>query len=106
MPQSRPGRTRARFSRRPSGRYDLITDRKGRIIYANAAYGALTGATKATEIQSLETILSRNREATEAIYRLTNGLHEGKPGHEEFRLLKPLTFGQWRRTAPVRTGSG
>ena len=83
----------------------IVTDRKGRIIYANAAYGALTGATKAADIQSLETILSRNREATEAIYRLTNGLHEGKPGHEEFRLLKPLGRPAARR-APAHTGSG
>ncbi|CAN7495484.1 response regulator [Pararhizobium sp. LjRoot255] len=92
MPQSRPDELARAFL---DGHQDgtLVTDRKGRIIYANAAYGALTGATKATEIQSLETILSRNREATEAIYRLTNGLHEGKPGHEEFRLLKPLSSG-------------
>ncbi len=89
MPQSRPDELARAFL---DGHQDgtLVTDRKGRIIYANAAYGALTGATKATDIQSLETILSRNREATEAIYRLTNGLHEGKAGHEEFRLLKPL----------------
>ncbi|OJF93496.1 hybrid sensor histidine kinase/response regulator [Pararhizobium antarcticum] len=90
MPQSRPDDlARAFLDAHEDG--TLVTDRKGRIIYANAAYGALTGATKATEIQSLETILSRNREATEAIYRLTNGLHEGKAGHEEFRLLKPLS---------------
>ncbi|WP_275782859.1 cell cycle histidine kinase CckA [Pararhizobium gei] len=90
MPQSRPDDLARAFL---DGHQDgtLITDRKGRIIYANAAYGGLTGAKKATEIQSLETILSRNREATEAIYRLTNGLHEGKAGHEEFRLLKPLS---------------
>ncbi|KQS98182.1 MULTISPECIES: cell cycle histidine kinase CckA [unclassified Rhizobium] len=90
MPQSRPDELARAFL---DGHQDgtLVTDRKGRIIYANAAYGALTGATKATDIQSLETILSRNREATEAIYRLTNGLHEGKAGHEEFRLLKPLS---------------
>ncbi|MDQ0320508.1 two-component system cell cycle sensor histidine kinase/response regulator CckA [Pararhizobium capsulatum DSM 1112] len=92
MPQSRPDDLARAFL---DGHQDgtLVTDRKGRIVYANAAYGALTGATKSTDIQSLETILSRNREATEAIYRLTNGLHEGKAGHEEFRLMKPLKAG-------------
>ncbi|AYG66427.1 MULTISPECIES: PAS domain-containing sensor histidine kinase [unclassified Rhizobium] len=68
----------------------LITDEKGRIVYANAAYGRLTGASKATEVQSLEMLLSRNRESNEALYRLANGLRDGKEGSEEFRLLKPL----------------
>lgn len=99
MPQSRPDElARAFLDAHEDG--TIVTDRKGRIIYANAAYGALTGAKNAGGIQSLETILSRNREATEAIYRLTNGLHEGKQGHEEFRLLKPLA------TAAASSGSG
>ncbi|WP_026187509.1 cell cycle histidine kinase CckA [Ensifer sp. BR816] len=98
MPQSRPDElARAFLDAHEDG--TVVTDRKGRIVYANAAYGALTGAKGAGGIQSLETILSRNREATEAIYRLTNGLHEGKQGHEEFRLLKPLANG-------AMTGSG
>ncbi|MDO9418905.1 cell cycle histidine kinase CckA [Pararhizobium sp.] len=92
MPQSRPDElARAFLDAHQDG--TLITDRKGRIIYANAAYGALTGATKATEIQSLDTILARNREATEAIYRLTNRLHEGTEGYEEFRLMRPINPG-------------
>ncbi|NRP74162.1 Blue-light-activated protein [Ensifer psoraleae] len=92
MPQTRPDElARAFLDAHEDG--TIVTDRRGRIIYANAAYGALTGAKSAGGIQSLETILSRNREATEAIYRLTNGLHEGKKGHEEFRLLKPLANG-------------
>lgn len=99
MPQSRPDElARAFLDAHEDG--TIVTDRKGRIIYANAAYGALTGAKNAAGIQSLETILSRNREATEAIYRLTNGLHEGKQGHEEFRLLKPLA------TSAASSGSG
>ena len=68
----------------------IVTDEKGRVIYANAAYGTLTGATKSTEVQALETLLSRHRESNEALYRLTNGLREGRNGHEEFRLLRPL----------------
>ncbi|APO74995.1 sensor histidine kinase/response regulator hybrid protein [Rhizobium etli 8C-3] len=68
----------------------LITDGKGRIIYANAAYGKLTGARKPTEVQTLEALLSRHRESNEALYRLSNGLREGKEGQEEFRLLRSL----------------
>lgn len=92
MPQSRPDElAKASLDTHPEG--TIITDRKGRIVYANGAYGAMTGAEKASDIQSLETILARNREATEAIYRLTNGLHEGRAGHEEFRLLRPISAG-------------
>jgi two-component system cell cycle sensor histidine kinase/response regulator CckA len=76
----------------------LITDEKGRIIYANAAYGKLTGARKPTEVQTLETLLSRHRESNEALYRLTNGLREGREGQEEFRLLRAL--------GPSSNGSG
>jgi two-component system cell cycle sensor histidine kinase/response regulator CckA len=89
MPQSQSDDlARAFLDSHPDG--TLITDRKGRIVFANAAYGTLTGANTETEAQTLEALLSRNREATEAIYRLTNGLHEGKEGAEEFRLMKPL----------------
>ena len=89
MPQSQSDDLARTFlDTHPDG--TLITDRKGRIVYANAAYGALTGAGTEREAQTLEALLSRNREATEAIYRLTNGLHEGKEGAEEFRLMKPL----------------
>jgi two-component system cell cycle sensor histidine kinase/response regulator CckA len=77
----------------------LITDRKGRVLYANSAYGALTGAASDTEVQTLEALLSRNRDSTEAVYRLTNGLHEGKEGAEEFRLQKALN-------PPIGAGSG
>ncbi|MBX5228628.1 response regulator [Rhizobium sp. NLR9b] len=79
---------RAFLNSHPDG--TLITDEKGRIIYANAAYGALTGARKATEVQTLETLLSRHRESNEALYRLVNGLREGKERREEFRLLRAV----------------
>ena len=89
MPQSKSDSLgRSFLDSHPDG--TLVTDDKGRVLYANAAYGRMTGATKATEVQALETLLSRNRESNEALYRLTNGLREGREGHEEFRLMKPL----------------
>jgi two-component system cell cycle sensor histidine kinase/response regulator CckA len=87
---------RAFLNSHPDG--SLITDDKGRIVYANAAYGALTGARKPTEVQTLEALLSRHRESNEALYRLSNGLRDGKEGHEEFRLLRAL--------GPSLNGSG
>lgn len=90
MPGSEPDELARRFiSSHPDG--IIITDEAGRIVFANSAYGKLTGARKATEVRTLEAMLSRNREATEVLYRLTNGLREGREGHEEFRLLKSLS---------------
>ncbi|MBD9453057.1 MULTISPECIES: PAS domain-containing sensor histidine kinase [unclassified Rhizobium] len=87
---------RAFLNSHPDG--SLITDDKGRIVYANAAYGELTGARKSTEVQTLEALLSRHRESNEALYRLSNGLREGREGSEEFRLLRSL--------GPSTNGSG
>ncbi|MFB9952583.1 cell cycle histidine kinase CckA [Rhizobium puerariae] len=89
MPQSRSDElARGFLASHPDG--ILITDPKGRILYANAAYGRMTGATKASNVQSLEALLSKTRESTEALYRLTTALREGREGHEEFRLLQPI----------------
>jgi len=92
MPQNRTDVvSRAVLDTMPDG--VLVTDRKGRVIYANAGYGRLTGADPATGPVTIEHLLSRHRESTEAVYRLTNGLLEGKSGHEEFRLPRPLGKG-------------
>ncbi|MDI6834641.1 MAG: response regulator [Rhizobiaceae bacterium] len=89
MPQSQSDTlARSFLASQPEG--TLVTDDNGRIIFANAAYGRITGARKATEVQTLEALLSRHRESGEALYRLTNGLRSGREGYEEFRLLKPL----------------
>ena len=89
MPQTNSDTLARRFlASQPEG--TLITDAEGRIVFANAAYGQMTGARKATEVQTLEALLSRYRESSEALYRLTNGLREGRDSYEEFRLLKPL----------------
>ncbi len=90
MPQSQSdGMARRFLSSHPEG--TLITDTKGRLVYANATYCQMTGASRATEMQSLEQLLSLDMESTEALYRLINGLREGRDGYEEFRLLKPLS---------------
>ncbi len=57
----------------------LVTDRKGRIVYANRAYGEETGAAGPASVRSLERLLSREAEASEAIYRLANLARENKP---------------------------
>jgi len=89
MPQSRSDElARSFLASHPDG--IVVTDAKGRIVYANAAYGRMTGVSNGRNVQSLETLLSKTRESTEALYRLTAALREGREGHEEFRLLQPL----------------
>src|ERR1700690_2325340 len=46
----------------------LIADGKGRIVYANRAYGELTGAKSSRDIPSVERAFSGTADATEAIY--------------------------------------
>ena len=68
----------------------VVTDRKGRVVYANHTYATLTGAASPNEILSIEALLSKDNQAAEAVYRLTNQVREGKEGQEEFRLLSPF----------------
>ncbi|MBC7283026.1 PAS domain-containing sensor histidine kinase [Hoeflea sp.] len=79
---------RAFIDTHPEG--TLVTDEKDRVIYANHAYGVLTGSTSASDVQSIEAILSRHRESAEAVYRLTNAMRDGHEGQEEFRMSQPL----------------
>ena len=68
----------------------VVTDRKGCVVYANRTYATLTGAASPNDILSIEALLSKDNQAAEAVYRLTNQVREGKEGQEEFRLLSPL----------------
>ena len=68
----------------------IIVDRKGRVIYANQAYGDLTGSASPADVRSLERILSREPDASEPIYRLANLARGSGTGSEEFRLSRGL----------------
>lgn len=68
----------------------IVTDRKGRVIYANRAYGELTGSRSVAATQTLEALLSRDPDSNQALFRLANSLRDGKAGFEEFRLRKPI----------------
>ncbi|WP_419912804.1 cell cycle histidine kinase CckA [Hoeflea sp.] len=68
----------------------VVTDKKGRVVYANRTYADLIGAKNPADVLSIEAIMSSDNQAAEAVYRLTNQIREGKEGQEEFRLLKRL----------------
>ncbi|UCI17164.1 response regulator [Mesorhizobium sp. B2-1-8] len=87
----------------------LVTDTKGRVIYANRAYADMTGAASAADLKTVEGLLSDVPEASVTIYRLASGLRDGQPGDGEFRLAQSIRPGaepgaRWYR-ARARTFS-
>lgn len=81
----------------------LVTDTKGRVIYANRAYADMTGAASAADLKTVEGLLSDVPEASMTIYRLASGLRDGQPGDGEFRLAQSIKPGaepgaRWYRT--------
>jgi len=71
----------------------LVSDAKGRILYANRAYADLTGAGSPADVKTVEALLSDNPEAAPTIERLAGGLRDGKAGDGEFRLSRPIRPG-------------
>src|SRR4051812_21840434 len=76
--------TRAFVDAAPEG--VLVTDRDGRIIYANRAYADLMGAANERDVRAIERLFSGDASAAEAIYRLAQSVREGRSAEEEVRL--------------------
>ncbi|TWG61413.1 cell cycle histidine kinase CckA [Aminobacter sp. J44] len=72
----------------------LVTDIKGRIVYANNAYAEMIGATSAADVRTIEGLLSDNPEASPVVYRLASGLRDGISGDGEFRLNTAIRPGR------------
>ena len=71
----------------------LVTDAKGRVIYANRAYAEMTGAESAADLRTIEGLLGDLPEASSTINRLASGLRDGLPGDGEFRLAQSIRPG-------------
>jgi two-component system cell cycle sensor histidine kinase/response regulator CckA len=71
----------------------MVTDTKGRVIYANRAYADMTGATTPVDLKTVESLLSDIPEASSTIYRLASGLRDGQSGDGEFRLSQAVRPG-------------
>jgi len=63
-----------------------VTDAKGRIIYANAAYRALTRAVDADDVRPVERAFIGDPDVSEAVYRLLKAAKEGRRLQEEVRI--------------------
>jgi two-component system cell cycle sensor histidine kinase/response regulator CckA len=71
----------------------IVTDLKGRIVYANRAYAEMTGATTAAEVKTVEALLSDVPEASATVVRLAAGIRDGQAGEGEFRLAQSIRPG-------------
>ena len=64
----------------------LVTDARGRVIYANAAYLRLTEASAPDEVRPVERVFVGDPGVSEAVYRLLKAAREGRRGQEEVRI--------------------
>ena len=64
----------------------LVTERDGRVVYANAAYLHLIDAADGSELRPVERVFIGDADASEAIYRLLKAAREGKRLQEEVRV--------------------
>ncbi|MEN0041167.1 MAG: PAS domain-containing protein, partial [Pseudomonadota bacterium] len=65
----------------------VAIDWNGRIVYANHAYGEMTGATKASELATVERVFAHSDEASEIVYRMNQRVRAGETVTEEFRMI-------------------
>ncbi|HZP69348.1 MAG TPA: response regulator [Pseudolabrys sp.] len=64
----------------------LVTDHGGRVVYANATYLDLIGATDIRDIRPIERVFIGDPDVSEAIYRLLRAAREGRRLQEEVRI--------------------
>ncbi len=84
-----------------------VTDARGHVVYFNAAYLTLTGATSAQDVRPVERVFIGNPDVSEAVFRLLKAAREGKRQQEEVRIAgQDGGHGRWlrMRVRPLGTG--
>ena len=75
-----------------------VTDPRGHVVFANAAYLALTGATGPQDVRPVERVFIGNPDVSEAVFRLLKAAREGKRLQEEVRIAaQDGGAGRWLR---------
>ena len=64
----------------------LVSDQAGRVIYANATYLDLIGATDVRDVRPIERVFIGDPDVSESIYRLLKAAREGRRLQEEVRI--------------------
>src|SRR5271166_4670487 len=67
----------------------LVTDRDSRILYANDAYRALSGARATSDLRPVERLFTGSPDVSESVYRLSQAAKSGARASEELRLSPP-----------------
>ena len=67
----------------------LVTDQRGRVIYANAAYLSLIDASNPDDVRPIERVFIGDSDVSEAVYRLLKAAREGRRSQEEVRVAGP-----------------
>ncbi|HWA20281.1 MAG TPA: ATP-binding protein [Devosia sp.] len=68
----------------------VVTDREGRITYANAQYGEFSGGVSDGLPVGVPRLFAGQAEASEAVYRLSHAARDGRPAMEDIRLIGGL----------------
>jgi two-component system, cell cycle sensor histidine kinase and response regulator CckA len=85
----------------------LVTDADGRVVYANAAYLELVGASDARDVRPVERAFMGDAAVSEAVYRLLKAAREGRRAQEEVRVnAKGGESGRWLRIRVRPLGKG
>jgi two-component system cell cycle sensor histidine kinase/response regulator CckA len=75
-----------------------VTDARGHVVYANAAYLTLTSAASVQEARPVERVFIGNPDVSEAVFRLLKAAREGKRQQEEVRVAgTDGANGRWLR---------
>ncbi len=75
-----------------------VTDPRGHLVYCNAAYLALTGASSLQDARPVERVFIGNPDVSEAVFRLLKAAREGKRQQEEVRIANQTGHhGRWLR---------
>jgi len=76
----------------------VVTDARGQLLYANAAYLELIGAVSANDARPIEQVFIGDPDVSESIYRLLKAAREDRRLYEEVRVAgKPGEGGRWLR---------
>ncbi len=86
----------------------LVTDARGRVVYANAAYLDLVDAADANDVRPVERVFIGDPGVSEAVYRLLKAAREGRRLQEEVRVggHKAGEPGRWLRMRVRPLGAG
>jgi two-component system, cell cycle sensor histidine kinase and response regulator CckA len=78
----------------------VVTDGNGRVLYANAAYRAFSGAIGMHDVRPIERVFVGDPDVSETVYRLLKASRDGRQLQEEVRI--PAVRGEAARWLRLR----